>query len=558
MRDANVDGAPMSASGIAPWLHPTDAGDRFRLLGVWGELTLAEMFDEAARRDPDKVAVVDSRERSTYGQLLDRSLRYATVLAELGVRAGDPVAVQLPGCALMPTLHLACVRIGALFMPLSPAWRAAELRALLRTVAAPVLVATGADESFDHLGLAESLRDELPSLRHVLPALADDSGGLEQLGSSAAPMSTAELAARRLGPDAPAHTMCSSGTTGTPKASVCSSNDMIALVVRHLGDRLRLTPDDVAAGIAPAGTGSTGYVFPVLAPLLIGATSAMLEHWSPQGALDLIVRERATYATAIPTQMVMLLSLDLEGADLGAFERFNNAGAPLPEKVARELEQRMGCRVQSVYGATDGGVPVMTAVDDPDEKRWRTVGAVCPGAEVRLVGPDGADVPAGGSGEVCWRGPSKSYGYFNQPDYDAAAFDEDGYFHSGDVGQFDEAGYLSIVGRTKDMILRGGTNIFPAEVEDLLGRHPGVAEVAVVGVPDERLGERACAVVVAARGAEPTLAELCQHLRELQLATVKLPERLIMVDSLPVNAGGKVDKATLRERAVQELSRRVG
>jgi non-ribosomal peptide synthetase component E (peptide arylation enzyme) len=525
---------------------------------MWGDLTLAEMFDEAARRDPDKVAVIDSGGRTTYGELLERSVRYATVLAELGVRPGDPVAAQLPGCALMPTLHLACVRIGALFMPVSPTWRAAELRALLSTVAAPVLVATGADESFDHLGLAASLRDEIPSLRHLLPALTDDAGGLEQLGSGAAPLSAAEQAARRLGPDAPAHTMCSSGTTGMPKASVWSSNDLIALVVRHLSPRLRLTPDDVAAGIAPAGTGSTGYVFPVLAPLLIGATSAMLEHWSPQGALDLIVRERATYATAIPTQMVMLLGLDLEGADLSAFQKFNNAGAPLSEKVARELEQRMGCRVQSAYGATDGGVPVMTSVDDPDEKRWSTVGAICPGAEIRLVGPDGTDAPAGESGELCWRGPSKSYGYFNQPDYDSVAFDADGYFHSGDIGQFDEAGYLRIVGRTKDMILRGGTNIFPAEVEHLLGQHPSVAAVAVIGIPDERLGERACAMVVPAPGTQPDLPELCRHLRDLQLATFKLPEQLIMVDSLPVNAGGKVDKAVLREHAVRELSRRVG
>jgi non-ribosomal peptide synthetase component E (peptide arylation enzyme) len=546
----------MTASRTSPWLHPADAGERHRRLGVWGELTLAEMFDEAASRNPDKTAVIDSRGRTSYRQLRELTLRCATVLDGLGVRPGDPVAVQLPGCALLPALHLACVRVGALFMPLSPTWRAGELRPLLGRVTPPVFVTTAADPGFDHVGLGETLRTELPGLRHVLPALSDDPGGIEYLAATAEPMAAAELATRRLGPDAPAHTMCSSGTTGIPKASVCSSNDMIALTVRHLGPNLRLSPDDVAAGIAPAGTGSTGYLFPILSPLLVGATAAVLEHWSPQEALDLIVRERATYATAIPTQMVMLLGLALEDADLSVFTRFNNAGAPLPERVARELERRMGCRVQTIYGATDGGVPVMTSVNDPDDKRWTTVGAVCPGVELQLLDADGTPAPDGRPGEVCWRGPSKSYGYLRQPDYDRAAFDDEGFFHSGDLGELDAEGYLRIVGRTKDMILRGGTNIFPAEIEQLLGRHPHVADVAVVGIPDERLGERACAVVVAVPGATPELAELCRHLRDHNLATVKLPERLVVVDSLPVNAGGKVDKNALREQVSKELTHR--
>jgi acyl-CoA synthetase (AMP-forming)/AMP-acid ligase II len=157
---------------------------------------------------------------------------------------------------------------------------------------------------------------------------------------------------------------------------------------------------------------------------------------------------------------------------------------------------------------------------------------------------------------VCWRGPNKSYGYLNEPDYDRQAWDDQGFFHSGDVGEFDDRGYLRIVGRTKDMILRGGTNIFPREVEELLHEHPEVAGVAIVGIPDARLGERACAAVVPAPGAHPRLDDLCSFLLDRHLATTKLPERLIVLDELPTNAGGKVDKALIRDIAIKDLAGR--
>jgi len=338
-----------------------------------------------------------------------------------------------------------------------------------------------------------------------------------------------------------------------PKASVWGGNDLVALLLHQFGAALRLTSDDIAGGLAPANTGSTGYVFPVLAPLLIGASAVMLEEWSAEEAVDLIVREACTFATAIPTQMVMLLKLALESRDLSRFTRFNNAGAPLAPSVAEELEVRMGCLVQTIYGATDGGVPVMTRIDDPDQARRGSVGQLCRGEEMRLLGADGTPVAAGVPGEVGWRGANKSFGYLNQPEYDAGVWDAQGWFRSGDVGQVDEAGYLRIVGRTKDMILRGGTNIFPAEVELLLIQHPAISEVSVVGVPDDRLGERACAVVVVSGGAKLTLTDLTEFLFGQEIAKFKWPEYLIVSEEIPRNAGGKVDKDRLRDFAVSYL-----
>lgn len=532
------------------WVQQEGNGARFRERGVWGDETLAEVFDRAAARDPGKTAVVDATRRVTYGELREESLRLAQVLVDLGVCAGQPVAAQLGDSAWLPSLHLACNRIGALFVPLSMAWRGGELRPLLQTIKAQVLIVPAASDRFNYAGAAAVLLDELPELRHVLT----QGDSLDERMASTAPLSEELQRALRPSPDDPAHVMSSSGTTGVPKSSVWSSNDLVCLLVKNLARALHLTSEDVAAGIAPANTGSTGYVFPVLAPLLAGATTAMLGEWSPEAAIDLIERERCTYATAIPTQMTMLLSLPLESRDLSRFDRFNNAGAPLPAPVAAELEERMGCRIQSIYGATDGGVPVMVSIDDPQDKRHTTVGRVCDGMELVLMAADGSRAPEGEVGEICWRGASKSYGYLNQPDYDQAAWDADGFFHSGDLGELDEHGYLRVVGRSKDMILRGGTNIFPAEIESLLLQHPAVAGVAVVGVPDERLGERACAVVVPAGDARPELKELCAFLLERELAKYKLPEELLLLETLPTNAGGKVDKGSLRALAVERLS----
>jgi acyl-CoA synthetase (AMP-forming)/AMP-acid ligase II len=531
----------------------TDAErERFRALGLWGDTTLAERFDEHAAREPGRLAVADARVRWSYGELQDITRRLARVLLDLGAGPGAVVAAQLPSCALLPALHLACNRVGALLVPLSPAWREREVAGLLRTVEPVVLVAVGEDGDTDLRAIHDAVRADVPALDHVVYAREPGTSSLEARLAASAPLAPAAAAALRPDPDAPALAMVSSGTTGVPKASVWGGNDVVALLAHHFTSTIELHADDVAGGLAPASLGSTGYVFPVLAPLLAGATSVMLERWSPQAALELLVREGCTYATAIPTQLFMLLELPLEDADLSALGRFNNAGAPLAPDVAREIERRMGCVVHTIYGATDGGTPVMTAVGDATAHRHTTVGRVLPGTDLELRGGDGRPAADGMPGEVCWRGATKSYGYLNQPGYDAQAW-HDGWFCSGDLGTIDGAGFLRIVGRTKDMIVRGGHNIFPAEVEMVVAQHPRVAAVAVVGIPDARLGERACAAIVGQGAGAPSVADLGRFLTEQGLARYKHPELVLALDAIPVNAGGKVDREALREAAAHGL-----
>ncbi len=544
----------MSEARVIRAWHDANAGRRFRELGVWGDKTLAEIFDEHADAHPDKFALADAEVRWSYAELQDLTLRIASVLVDLDVKPGEPIAAQLPSCGLLAAVHLAANRVGAIFVPLSTTWRRAEVGSLLSAVKPSVLLVPDEREPFDFLEMVDSLRPGLPELNHVLTVRGKGSNSLESLVAGAQRLTKRDAQSHRPDPDGPAHVMCSSGTTGMPKASIWGGNDIVAILMHHFRDAIELISDDIAAGLAPANTGSTGYVFPVLAPLLVGASSVMLEKWSPQAALDLIVKERCTYATAIPTQLVMLLDLPLESADLTKLKRFNNAGAPLAPATALEIETRMGCRVQTIYGATDGGVPVMTRIAQSDEARRNTVGPLCAGEELKLSGPDGQPVPHGDAGEACWRGANKSFGYLNQPDYDAIAWDDEGWFRSGDVGQFDADGNLQIVGRTKDMILRGGTNIFPREVEELLIQHPRVSGVSVVGVPDERLGEKACAIVVPSQQGVPTLEDLTSFLLEQGIAKVKLPEYILVVDAIPINAGGKVDKSELRQLAIENIA----
>ncbi|HEX4109972.1 MAG TPA: class I adenylate-forming enzyme family protein [Solirubrobacteraceae bacterium] len=514
-------------------LHPPERRRHFGELGLWGERTIAELVAAQAERRPDHLAVADAHVRLRYGELWESTGRLAALLRDRGVAPGDPVAAQLPSCALLPLVHLACNRLGALFVPMSTSWREREVGGLLAAVEARVLIAAAADGDFDLAAMHAALgvRD---------PLYVRQPGGLEEAIAAQAPIVDV-----RPGADEPAHVMVSSGTTGVPKASVWSSNDVIAMLAHYTREALEIDERDVAGGLAPANLGSTGYVFPVLTPLLLGASSVLLERWSPAAALELLARERCTYATAVPTQMVMLLDEPLHEHDLGALTRFNNAGAPLSPDVAQRVEERIGCRVQTIYGATDGGVPVMTSIADPDGPRRSSVGRVCRGQELALRGAAAPGEP----GEVCWRGPTKSFGYLGQPDYDEAAFDAEGWFRSGDLGVLDGQGYLRIVGRSKDMILRGGTNIFPAETEALLAEHPAVRAAAVVGVPDARLGELVCAVIAGERD-PPGLAALCAFLAERGLARFKHPERLLVVAELPLNAGGKLDRAAVRELAL--------
>jgi acyl-CoA synthetase (AMP-forming)/AMP-acid ligase II len=540
----------MRTSRELPLTTPEEAA-RYRKSGAWPDETVYGRFERVALQHADKKAVIEANRTLTYAQMLEQVRALSRGLLDAGIQPGDVVAVQVPNSAEIPIAHLALNRIGALAMPIHESWHDAELPHLLALGQAVAAIVPAMVKNIDYPALYASLKPRLPALRQVF-ALGQPSPHADSYASLLARGS--EQAVQALGPidpDAPGDLMLSSGTTSLPKISMFSSNGLMALL-QPFWKRIQITSDDVAAALAPAGTGAIGYVYPILSPLLNGGTSVILERWGdPELAVDLIVRHRCTYATGVPAQLTQMLpAITARPVEaFSAFRCFTNAGAPLPPDVGREVEAKMDCKIFVIYGATDGGVACCTSLEDTQEQRLTTVGKPQDECEIRLINEVGEPLPAGPNqvGEIQWRCADKSYGYLNDPEATAMAFTSDRFYRTGDLGSFDESGRLRIVGRVKDMIIRGGRNISPRLIEEMVLRHPQVYEVAVAAYPDRVLGERACAFVVPRAGAELTLASLIDFLRTQQMPTWQMPERLELMQELPKSAGGKVMKNKLRE-----------
>lgn len=539
-------------------LTTAEEADRYRRCGAWPDETIYERFEQIALQFGDKTAIIDTGGTLTYTQLLERVRALSRGLLDAGIRNGEVVAVQLPNSADQPIAHLALNRIGALAMPIHESWQEAELPHLLGLSKAVAAIVPSAYRDLDFPALYASLKGGLPDLRQVFAigspnAQAQAFDSLLTRGSEAAVQALGPI-----DPDAPGALMLSSGTTSMPKISVFSSNGLFALL-QPFWRRIGITKDDIAAALAPAGTGAIGYVYPVLSPLLNGATTVILERWGdPQTAVDLIVKQRCTYATGVPAQLTQMLpAISALAVDaFSDFRCFTNAGAPLPPDVGREVEEKMECKIFVIYGATDGGVASCTSLQDDQEARLTTVGHPQEECEIRMMNEVGDPLPPGPeqTGEIQWRCADKSYGYLNDPEATAMAFTNDRFYRTGDLGSFDVAGRLRIVGRVKDMIIRGGRNISPRLIEEMVQRHPQVAEVAVAAFADRVLGERACAFVVLRNGADMTLASLVVFLKTQQMPTWQMPERLELMAELPKSAGGKVMKNKLREHVAARLT----
>ena len=528
----------MALRRISPELR-----DAWAAAGWWSDQPLHSAVDDTAAVAPDRLAVADQHDRYTYAELVRHSSALARWLLDQDLRPGTAIALQSSNRVAIPLVHLACDRADLTFLPVPDAWRRTELRHVLERSGAAVFLVPPASDDVDAPALARELREELPDLRIVGTT---EGGGLDVAldeilaGSDGAPCSVERDA------DAPRLAMATSGTTELSRLSLWTANNL-RFFLQQFGLAVGLVPGDVAVGVAPANSGSTGYVFPVLAPLLHGASSVLLEHWSAPLALELLQREAATLATAVPTQLIkMVQDPALAEHDYSSLRVFNNAGAPLAPQAATEVERVFGCTIQTVYGASDGGVPVMTRVGDPPEKRFTTVGRTLPATELRIAAPDMAALPPGEVGEVLWRNPTKTFGYLNDAERTDAMFWDDGFYRSGDLGVVDEDGYLRIVGRAKDVIIRGGQNLSPREIEEVIATEPNVSEVAVVGIPDPVYGERACACVVLRAGGSLSLDGLSQFLAAQDLVKYKWPERLELFTELPKSAGAKVSKVELR------------
>lgn len=529
----------------------------YRQQGLWGDASLADYWQQTARAMPDKIAVVDNHGASyTYSALDHAASCLANWMLAKGIESGDRIAFQLPGWCEFTVIYLACLKIGAVSVPLLPSWREAELVWVLNKCQAKMFFAPTLFKQTRPVDLILPLQNQLPQLQQIVGvdklAPATSSLSLSQIIADNTPLTTAitthgdELAA----------VLFTSGTEGLPKGVMLTHNNILASERAYCA-RLNLTWQDVFMMPAPLGH-ATGFLHGVTAPFLIGARSVLLDIFTPDACLALLEQQRCTCMLgATPFVYDLLNVLEKQPADLSALRFFLCGGTTIPKKVARECQQR-GIKLLSVYGSTESSPHAVVNLDDPLSHFMHTDGYAAAGVEIKVVDDARKTLPPGCEGEEASRGPNVFMGYFDEPELTARALDEEGWYYSGDLCRMDEAGYIKITGRKKDIIVRGGENISSREVEDILLQHPKIHDACVVAMPDERLGERSCAyVVLKAPHHSLSLEEVVAFFSRKRVAKYKYPEHIVVIEKLPRTASGKIQKFLLRKDIMRRLTQDV-
>lgn len=525
--------------------------ERFRSEGWWGDATFGTSAKAWAESDPAHVQIRDDATTLTRGDLLDRAERFAAGMQCLGAGRGAVVGLQLSNCADYAIANLGCELAGAIWVTLSPSFRRHEMLEILQHLNADVLVVETMSRGFDMRPLVSEIAGDIPSLTTIVgrgPGVPDSWLPFESMASHR--RDEGRIYESRLRADDIYSIVLSSGTTSArPKEALRSINSMYS-ALRIMNRSFAIGPEDRILCLAPQ-SGGAGYSYSVAIPALTGCQVDVTELPIGPELLSRISDVRPTVLVAVPTQMGRLLDETIDRSMWAALRLIINSGAPLLGKVAARAEEQCGCPILSVYGATDGMVPVITATEAPPYIRQSRVGRVMDGHSVRIIDEEGIEVPAGTVGEICGFGPGMAFGYVDNAQEMARAWDSDGWWHSGDLGLMDEDGYLRVVGRKKEMILRGGANINPLEIEELLNQHPLIMEAVVVAMPHPELLEQACAFVVLRPGAQLVLSQVVDFLSERGVAKYKLPERLELRDEIPRTNMQKIDRMALgREIAV--------
>ncbi|MBW8944419.1 medium-chain fatty-acid--CoA ligase [Escherichia coli] len=529
----------------------------YRQQGLWGDASLADYWQQTARAMPDKIAVVDNHGASyTYSALDHAASCLANWMLAKGIESGDRIAFQLPGWCEFTVIYLACLKIGAVSVPLLPSWREAELVWVLNKCQAKMFFAPTLFKQTRPVDLILPLQNQLPQLQQIVGvdklAPATSSLSLSQIIADNTPLTTAitthgdELAA----------VLFTSGTEGLPKGVMLTHNNILASERAYCA-RLNLTWQDVFMMPAPLGH-ATGFLHGVTAPFLIGARSVLLDIFTPDACLALLEQQRCTCMLgATPFVYDLLNVLEKQPADLSALRFCLCGGTTIPKKVARECQQ-LGIKLLSVYGSTESSPHAVVNLDDPLSRFMHTDGYAAAGVEIKVVDDARKTLPPGCEGEEASRGPNVFMGYFDEPELTARALDEEGWYYSGDLCRMDEAGYIKITGRKKDIIVRGGENISSREVEDILLQHPKIHDACVVAMPDERLGERSCAyVVLKAPHHSLSLEEVVAFFSRKRVAKYKYPEHIVVIEKLPRTASGKIQKFLLRKDIMRRLTQDV-
>ncbi|WP_026291885.1 AMP-binding protein [Marinobacterium rhizophilum] len=525
--------------------------------GAWNNNTITYYFDLTVASTPDKPAIigyqVEQNERKTisYGELDRIVTRMAAGLAALGIEKGEVVSCQLPNWWQTTALFLACVRIGAILNPLMPIFRERELRFMLRHAQSRILVIPQRFRGFDYAAMIEGLRAELPDLKQVLTIGSHDENSFEtQLLERAWERETdtqALFAERLIGGDDVVQLLYTSGTTGEPKGVLHTCNTLFANA-RPYSERLQLSADDIVWMASPLAH-QTGFLYGMMMPIYLQGTAVLQDIWDLDYALRVIKAEQPTFTMAsTPFLADLVEAASQHPGELDSLKIFVAAGAPIPGALVEKAATRLKTQIVSAWGMTETGAVTMTRPEDDTSVASHTDGVALPYMEVLVIDAEGQPLPAGEEGYLMVRGASLFIGYLKRPEL--YGVDADGWFPTGDLARMDDNGYIRITGRSKDVVVRGGENIPVIEIENLLYKHPAIASAALVGCPDDRLGERLCAYVTLHPGYETlTLNDVVDYLLEQQISKTYLPEYVEVMPGMPQTPSGKIQKFKLRERA---------
>lgn len=522
--------------------------------GLWHDRTINDDLDACVASSPDKLALTAVRAESgattrfTYRELATMADRVAVGLTRLGVGRNDVVACQLPNWWQFTITYLACSRIGAVMNPLMHIFRERELSFMLRHGEAKVVIVPKQFRGFDYEQMVTGLQPSLPDLKHLVVVGGAGSNSFEALLSGPAWENESDahgiLTRHRPGPDDVTQLIYTSGTTGEPKGVMHTANTTMANIIPY-AKRLRLDASDVVLMASPMAH-QTGFMYGLMMPIMLRASAVLLDIWEPLKGIDLIRAEGVTFTMAsTPFLTDLAKNVAESGLAVPTLRTFLCAGAPIPGPLVEQARRVLGTKIVSAWGMTENGAVTLIELDDDDERAFTTDGRPLPGVELKVVEVDGTALPAGEAGKLLVRSCSNFGGYLKRPQWNAT--DADGWFDTGDLARMDAQGYIRISGRSKDVIIRGGENIPVVEIEALLYRHPAIAMAAIVAYPDERLGERACAVVVPRPGQSIDLPTLVEFLKSQKVAVQYIPERLIVRDAMPSTPSGKIQKFKLRD-----------
>lgn len=519
----------------------------------WSDQTLGDYFLKAVAQNPNKIAVVDPYKQMTYGELAEFMTNIVNGLEELGIHSTDAVAYQLPNWVEGHAIHNALRIMGAVTCPVIPIYREKELKFILNETQAKAIIIPSKYRNQDHTATIKTIQSELPHLKHIIvvgeaaPEGMITLDDLLQLGRDS--KDRKQLNQYSVNPNDVCVIMYTSGTTSNPKG-VQHTNNTLLREYKMFKENFKLSTDTVVFMPSPithiSGLASLEF------PITLGSKVVYIDIWDAEKAAAMISRERCSFMVSATPFLQWLVDSDIsEKYDLSSMKNFICGGAYIPPELIKR-SPKAGIRAVRTYGSTECPTISLGSTEDSPEVTASTDGKIVPGYEVKIINDDGLELPFGQEGEIAVKGPEVFIGY-KDSELNKEAFDAKGYFYTGDLGKLDENGYLTITGRKKDIIIRGGENISTKEIEDLLYAHPAVEQVAVVAMPDPVLGEKACAYVKVAQNHEFTFEDMIEYLMQQKMAKQKLPERLEIIDEFPATTTGKILKYELRRMIAKKL-----